>query len=389
MTIAVVTAEDCEKAWDQLAPEQRAWIEDRRMYWQAQSIEDHWHGVSTAAVVWDELGAKQRWADIELLQGSVSDVRSERQLQATLNTVLVADRQRAQEYLGSPAESSDLVAYAIKLVAYLEKQDLLVPDASERATIRLMIDRIKRALPDQKLPDRFAQRQMRDGFDGVEQAKVSQQHLDRSRIAELAAMEKLSVRHWIEITGVGVGIHESFEITTEEVSFRKWGFDYIKQSPQDWQIEMLAENETPPLTFPCTPKQLVEFVRNAPCVHCFVLPEEFEKAVDAHGGQATDCLDVSDRAVQLEEKPPRSRERRDDLAIEIDLLAQQKGATSPTPDALMELLSARAGTAASCVIEAGENRGERWIRWKNRNTGKVRMLDMEGLKKRVERRTGR
>lgn len=53
------------------------------------------------------------------------------------------------------------------------------------------------------------------------------------RLRELAGMPHLHIDHWVEITGVGIGQHESYDVSENAVTFMKHDEDFIKLWPLD------------------------------------------------------------------------------------------------------------------------------------------------------------
>lgn len=102
---------------------------------------------------------------------------------------------------------------------------------------------------------------------------------ERCRV--LARERKLHIDHWIELTGVGVGQHESYFVANDRVAFRKWEDDFIAAAPKKtWQVEMLNDNRVAPeLAFPCSPQELLTFVDTAIGIHCFMVPDAFRAVV--------------------------------------------------------------------------------------------------------------
>lgn len=132
---------------------------------------------------------------------------------------------------------------------------------------------------------RWARRQFEDGFNAVREPVVEarRSHLELSdkQCTELAGQRELFIDHWIELVGVGIGQHESYDIARDGVVFRKWEDKFISESPNEWQIDMERDNRIAPhLAFPCTPAELVEFVDNAIGIHCFGVPDAFRAVVE-------------------------------------------------------------------------------------------------------------
>ncbi len=71
---------------------------------------------------------------------------------------------------------------------------------------------------------------------------------------------EIDISAWMKLTGVGLGSYGQYLISERGVSFKGWTADQLAEAPVWQQPDMLAENEHR-LTFPCTPQQLLDFVR--------------------------------------------------------------------------------------------------------------------------------
>jgi hypothetical protein len=132
--------------------------------------------------------------------------------------------------------------------------------------------------------NRWQRRQFEDAFNAVREpvgeARRCASGLSAERCTELANQHELSLSHWIELVGLGIGRHESYDIGRNGIAFRNWEDDFIAASPIEWQADMERDIEIAPrLKFPCTPAELVEFVDTAIGIHCFNVPEAFRLAV--------------------------------------------------------------------------------------------------------------
>lgn len=134
---------------------------------------------------------------------------------------------------------------------------------------------------------RFAERAFRDGFEKVmrqreglpaTESPIRPCAISPERCNELAKQIKLDVSDFMELTGIGEGEHGVYVIDKDAVSFRKWSDDFIRESSAKWQAEMRADNQTPPLTFPCTPFSLADFVERDKAGSLW-LPDAFRDAV--------------------------------------------------------------------------------------------------------------
>jgi len=141
--------------------------------------------------------------------------------------------------------------------------------------------------PDSIDPEsRWQRRQFEDAFNAVrepvDEARRCASALSGERCTELANLHALSLSHWIELVGLGIGRHESYDIGRNGIAFRNWEDDFIAASPIEWQADMERDIEIAPhLKFPCTPAELVEFVDSAIGIHCFSVPEAFRQALVA------------------------------------------------------------------------------------------------------------
>jgi len=109
------------------------------------------------------------------------------------------------------------------------------------------------------------------------------------RCMELARKEALTIADWIEITGIGRGKHGAYLVKRKSVSFIKWERSLIAGWPPSNQADMERENETAPLSFPCQPARLIQFIDTLPVeIHAFRVPDAFRQAV-TEIVQATDA----------------------------------------------------------------------------------------------------
>ena len=139
------------------------------------------------------------------------------------------------------------------------------------------------------VPDRFARRCFEDGFNKVTREKAGERNFEArvadvklfdERCIQLAISHQLRIADWTTLTGIGIGEHWSYLVTTEEVAFRNWTGQEISEASVDQQIDMHRDNEAAPLKFPCTPARLIQFIDAAPPgSHSFSVPDAFRQAV--------------------------------------------------------------------------------------------------------------
>lgn len=144
---------------------------------------------------------------------------------------------------------------------------------------------------------RWQRRQFEDAFNAVREpvgeARRCASALPAERCAELANQHELSLSHWIELVGLGIGRHESYDIGRNGIAFRNWEDDFIAASPIEWQADMERDIEIAPrLNFPCAPAELVKFVDAAIGIHCFNVPEAFRRTV-IRNAQAERCDELA------------------------------------------------------------------------------------------------
>ena len=175
-------------------------------------------------------------------------------------------------------------------------------DEADRELQEKIGDRFEKARMDAEqanaaTPARFAQRAMQDGFDKVArekagepnfEARVAPINLTNERCIELANSHELRIAGWTALTGISIGRHKSYIISAEGVGFRKWTDADFAQMHGTEQVHMHHDNEIAPLTFPCTPARIVQFIDGAPPgSHSFSVPAAFQQAV-TEIAQATD-----------------------------------------------------------------------------------------------------
>lgn len=108
-------------------------------------------------------------------------------------------------------------------------------------------------------------------------------HPERMRL--LASQDRLGLGDWIEIFGVGIKDAPRYTITAEGVSFDVWDEGFFASYPPHQQTSVLRQNGEPGLLFPCTPRELLDFVDNGAgrLFGSFHVPEEFRNAVAKRG----------------------------------------------------------------------------------------------------------
>jgi hypothetical protein len=125
-------------------------------------------------------------------------------------------------------------------------------------------------------PDgRWLARQDLQWLSEIMPAQTYPAELTTEQCTELAQRDSIGIREWIELTGIGIGLHDCYLITEKGVEFNKWTPQEIAGAPPDWQFEMFGDNETAHLTFPCSPASLAGFVESAIGPHRVSLPNAF------------------------------------------------------------------------------------------------------------------
>jgi len=122
------------------------------------------------------------------------------------------------------------------------------------------------------------------------EAKIQEKNDAKARIREseqpermhlLAGKKHLGLADWIEITGMGVADESHYKISKEGIRFIGWDEEAICSSPSDDQPNLIRQNEEPGLVFPCTPKELLDFVDSGTgsMFGSFFVPDEFRRTV--------------------------------------------------------------------------------------------------------------
>lgn len=101
------------------------------------------------------------------------------------------------------------------------------------------------------------------------------------RMKLLASKKQLGLGDWIEITHIGVADEKHYTATAKGIRFNGWGEEIISSRPTDEEADMRQQNEERGLAFPCTPKELIEFVDSGAgrLYGSFLVPDEFRNAV--------------------------------------------------------------------------------------------------------------
>lgn len=139
-----------------------------------------------------------------------------------------------------------------------------------------------------KEADRFAERNFLEGYEdvtnklhrGTENSPFDHGEPSPDRCAELARLPSLDAEDWIELTGVGLGKVGHYIVSIEGVRFSEWPEEMIKEvATTEGQRQMLRDNKTPALSFPCSTDELMLFVDSETADGTrFDLPEAFRLA---------------------------------------------------------------------------------------------------------------
>lgn len=97
----------------------------------------------------------------------------------------------------------------------------------------------------------------------------------------LAHKRQLGLGDWIEITCIGIDGDRHYTISGKGVYFNGTDKDTIHSSPIHLQANMVRQNEEDGLAFPCTPRELIDFVDSGAgrLSGSFLIPCEFRDAV--------------------------------------------------------------------------------------------------------------
>lgn len=101
------------------------------------------------------------------------------------------------------------------------------------------------------------------------------------RMKLLASKKQLGLGDWIEITDIGIGDEDHYTITEKSICFIRWTDEFIRSFSIHEQADMVRNNAEPGLDFPCTPRELLDFVDNGAgrLYGSFHVPDEFRNAV--------------------------------------------------------------------------------------------------------------
>lgn len=103
--------------------------------------------------------------------------------------------------------------------------------------------------------------------------------LSKSRCNELAALPKLNVHHFIELTGIGICKGGSFDVTQEGVFPRQYSNHDLHKLTNQEQCILLEQAHRPPLETPFTQMDLLRFIDGS-IPGSFEVPVEFRRAVE-------------------------------------------------------------------------------------------------------------
>lgn len=149
------------------------------------------------------------------------------------------------------------------------------------------------------MSNRYEDRLFVDGFNAVQDqrrndpsraARIHDVSLTVDRCRVLASKETLTVADWTELTGVGRGVFGMYEISADCVQFRRWSDEEIRGFSSSEQPDMDRENDSPSLSFACSPSALVAFIDCADIGgRHFDVPEAFRLAVSQARRTAIDA----------------------------------------------------------------------------------------------------
>lgn len=132
-----------------------------------------------------------------------------------------------------------------------------------------------------------------------------------ARMRLLASQKHLGLGDWIEITDIGIGDEDHYTITEKCIRFIGWTDEFIRSLSPHEQADMVRYKAEPGLAFPCTPKELLDFVDSGAgsFYGSFIVPDEFRNAVlqieqththpedavsnEEYVGWYNDCLDAA------------------------------------------------------------------------------------------------
>ena len=121
----------------------------------------------------------------------------------------------------------------------------------------------------------------------MEYEQKTEGHPEGERCIELAAMDTLRFRHWEELTGIGICKGGSYNVGQLGVYPKQYSDDDLRGLfPEERRI-LLERADRPPLPFPCTPAQLLQFV-DGDLLGDFDLPDDFRAAVEQPAPEAAE-----------------------------------------------------------------------------------------------------
>lgn len=154
-------------------------------------------------------------------------------------------------------------------------------------------------------------RLLADAMQRHHHAKRQQDELQKDMLrqhwCELAEMPSLSVLHWIELTKIAVGnINSCWEVKSSGVFPVTHSEDDIAllRDDIDSQRTLLEYQQRQPLLFPCSPKQLIQFI-DSDLAGDFAVPKEFRDAVV----RSHECFAKSLDAQQIQQSIERKEAR--------------------------------------------------------------------------------
>lgn len=122
-------------------------------------------------------------------------------------------------------------------------------------------------------------RRLQDAFNEQEKKKTAWENRE---FLSLAYKSNLDLAAWIVITGLKSddrGRCGYYTVSKEMIEFIGWEENDINGRPEYEQVDMLQQNNAR-LVFPCTPKQLIQFIDNDVSGCLGVVPEAFREAVN-------------------------------------------------------------------------------------------------------------
>ncbi|MBL0353846.1 MAG: hypothetical protein IPP03_14765 [Dechloromonas sp.] len=121
----------------------------------------------------------------------------------------------------------------------------------------------------------------------MEYEQKTEGHPEGERCIELAAMDTLMFRHWEELTGIGICKGGSYIVGQSGVHPEQYSDDDLRLLTTEERRLLLERADRPPLIFPCTPAQLLQFV-DGDLLGDFDLPDDFRAAVEKPAPEAAE-----------------------------------------------------------------------------------------------------